>query len=120
MEVFMAISGKNRKTGGRATAPLSGLLVVVGAVAVFWATIFGIIIFVIGRSLMQESENNILCGINNIRPILGNASEHTIMKWKREYQSFPIRKLGGQWVSHRTELVEWFRRLAAGDFENKD
>jgi len=48
MEVFMAISGKNRKTGGRATALLSGLLFVAGAVAVFWATIFGIIIFVIG------------------------------------------------------------------------
>jgi hypothetical protein len=51
----------------------------------------------------------VLIGISEIRPRVGNASEATILNWKRSYPSFPIRKLGNQWVTEEDQLVEWFR-----------
>jgi len=59
--------------------------------------------------------NNILYGMDKIRPVVGNATEVTIMKWHREYDSFPLRKLGGQWVSHREELNSWWRAFVLGE-----
>lgn len=59
--------------------------------------------------------NNILYGMEQIRPVVGNATEVTIMKWHREYDSFPMRKLGGQWVSHREELNIWWRAFVQGN-----
>lgn len=58
-----------------------------------------------------------LFGINSIRPFVGNHSESTILKWKREYPSFPIRKLRGVWVANRDVLVEWFRLFCSGKVE---
>jgi hypothetical protein len=51
----------------------------------------------------------VLMGIAQIRPKVGNANEATILGWKKSYPSFPIRKLGNQWVSEEDQLVEWFR-----------
>ena len=62
-----------------------------------------------------ENDKDILYGMERIRPVVGGATEATILKWKREYDDFPIRKLGGQWVSYRTVLKAWFRKFAMGE-----
>ena len=59
------------------------------------------------------AEEEILVGITEIAPHVGNVSNVTILKWKQEYDDFPIRKLGGQWVSEKAKLVEWFQRFCA-------
>jgi len=49
-----------------------------------------------------------LIGILEIKKRVGGVSESTILKWKREYQTFPMQKLGGQWVSESDTLDRWF------------
>ena len=61
-----------------------------------------------------------LVGINQIKPHVGNVSESTILRWKREYDSFPIRKLRGQWVGEESEITEWFRNFIKGDIDFDD
>lgn len=60
-------------------------------------------------------EDTILYGMNKIQPVVGNASCVTVLKWKREYEDFPIRKLGGQWVSDRRLLAEWWRNFVLSE-----
>ena len=65
----------------------------------------------------------VLIGISQIRPKVGNACEATILRWKKEYASFPMRKLGNQWVSESGELENWFKLFCTGQFaelENSD
>lgn len=62
----------------------------------------------------MPNEKDTLFGVAAIRPHVGGASESTIMKWKIEYPTFPIRKLGGVWVANRETLVEWFRNFCLG------
>lgn len=65
----------------------------------------------------MEKNNETVFGINSIRPLVGNHSEATILKWKREYPSFPIRKLRGVWVANKEAIVEWFRKFCMGEVE---
>jgi hypothetical protein len=62
----------------------------------------------------MPEKNDILYGMDKIRPVLGNVSENTVLKWKREYASFLIRKLCGQWVSPCDELSAWWREYVLG------
>ena len=55
-----------------------------------------------------------LIGIDRIKPYVGNVSDATILKWKSQYASFPIRKLKGQWVSESSELEKWFQQFCTG------
>lgn len=55
-----------------------------------------------------------LIGINAIRPHVGNLSDATILKLKREHPDFPIRKLRGQWVSEVETITKWFRAFSEG------
>jgi hypothetical protein len=73
---------------------------------------------VIERTAEMVKNDETLFGINNIKPLVGGHSESTILKWKREYPSFPIRKLRGVWVANRELLVDWFRRFCMGDIED--
>lgn len=63
----------------------------------------------------MAKDNDILYGMEQIRPVVGGASEVTVIAWKRDYPDFPIRKLRGQWVSHRSELADWWRRFVSGE-----
>jgi hypothetical protein len=64
---------------------------------------------------MTKENNDILYGIDQIRPVVGGASHVTILKWYKEYEGFPMRKLRGQWVSSRQELAAWWRNFVLGE-----
>lgn len=64
---------------------------------------------------MAKEKKPTLIGIDNIRPVVGNASYVTILKWKREYPSFPIRRLGGIWVGDREQIASWFALYSNGE-----
>lgn len=55
---------------------------------------------------MQEKK--LIYGLKSISYILNNMSEHGIMTLVRDYDSFPVRKIGGRWASEENELVNWW------------
>lgn len=59
----------------------------------------------------MKCDDQILVGIRNIQPLLGNSSEATIIKWKVQYPSMPMVKIGGQWTTYRDEMRLWWRAL---------
>lgn len=63
------------------------------------------------QSNKNPDGNNILCGIDQIQKACGGVSHVTLMSWKREYKDFPMKKLGGQWVSYRELLNDWWRNF---------
>ncbi|MCP4747993.1 MAG: hypothetical protein GY874_17925 [Desulfobacteraceae bacterium] len=67
----------------------------------------------------KNTEKDMLFGMGEIRPALRNVSEPTVLKWYREYEKFPMRKLGGQWVSSRTKLQEWWEKFVTGQISSK-
>ena len=64
---------------------------------------------VIRNTKKETAYMSALIGIDSIKPYVGNVSDATILKWKSEYPSFPIKKLKGQWVSESGELENWFK-----------
>ena len=69
---------------------------------------------------MEKKNDDTLFGIDKIRPHVGNVSEATILKYKREYPSFPMRKLRGIWVANKEAIVDWFRSFCMGEIEEED
>ncbi|MCP4747999.1 MAG: helix-turn-helix domain-containing protein [Desulfobacteraceae bacterium] len=66
------------------------------------------------------SNKDMLFGMDEICPILRNVSQATVLKWYRQYEDLPIRKLGGQWVSTRKQLNQWLEKFVAGEISNKN
>ncbi len=66
----------------------------------------------------EKIDKEILIGIKAIQPVLGGASEDTILKWKREYPSMPMRKIKGQWATTRDEMVRWWGFFVTDNLEN--
>jgi len=58
---------------------------------------------------MSKPEEDILIGMKQIQCVLGGASESTIIRWKQQYPSMPMKKNLGQWTSSREELCRWWR-----------
>lgn len=58
--------------------------------------------------MSEKKDQEILIGIKAIQLVLGGVSEDTILKWKREYPSMPMRKIKGQWTTTREEMVRWW------------
>ena len=58
-----------------------------------------------------------LIGILEIKKRVGGVSEATILKWKREYSTFPMQKLTGQWVSESETLDRWFALFCSDQLE---
>lgn len=57
---------------------------------------------------------DVLFGITSICKFLG-VSEATVVKWMREYEDFPIKKMeGGMYIGSRSELNKWFREQIRG------
>jgi hypothetical protein len=56
-----------------------------------------------------EDQADILVGMKSICDFL-RVSEATVIKWRREYDDFPVKK-NGQLTSSRAALNEWSRRL---------
>lgn len=67
--------------------------------------------------MAKQYNNDILIGIKAIQPVLGGASEDTILKWKREYPSMPMRKIKGQWTTMREEMVRWWGFLVTDNLD---
>jgi len=65
----------------------------------------------------KNNSDDILTGIKAIQPVLGGASEDTILKWKREFPSMPMRKIKGQWTTTREEMVCWWSYLVTDNLE---
>jgi hypothetical protein len=63
--------------------------------------------------MMSKAEEPILVGMKQIQQVLGGASEATVLRWRREYDNMPMRKIMGQWTSHREDLRRWWRHLVA-------
>lgn len=59
-----------------------------------------------------------MIGVKAIQRVLGGASEATVLKWRREYPTMPIKKLGGQLTAHRGELERWFLAYVTDELEN--
>lgn len=55
---------------------------------------------------------DILVGMKSICDFLG-VSEATVIKWRQQYDDFPIKK-NGQLTSSRAALNEWSRTLFSG------
>ena len=64
-----------------------------------------------------KKDQEILIGIKAIQPILGGVSEDTILKWKREFPSMPMRKINGQWATTRDEMVRWWGYFVTDNLE---
>ena len=67
--------------------------------------------------MKKNRDQDILIGIKAIRPVLGNVSEATILKWKREYPSMPMRKIKGQWTTTRNEMIRWWNFFVTDNLE---
>ena len=65
----------------------------------------------------MSDNGTLLTGIKQISAAVNGYSENTIMRWKREYPSFPIRKLCGVWVGDRAAIVAWFRAFSEDALE---
>jgi hypothetical protein len=57
----------------------------------------------------QNETADILVGMKAICEFIGY-SEATIIKWRKEYDDFPVKK-NGQLISSKTALNEWSRSL---------
>lgn len=51
----------------------------------------------------------ILSGIEEIRPHVGNVSESTIMNWRIQYESFPLFRRNGIWCAYLDDLQFWYK-----------
>ncbi|RKY08154.1 MAG: hypothetical protein DRP56_04580 [Planctomycetota bacterium] len=58
--------------------------------------------------MQSKKDTDILIGMDQIRPVLNNISEATVIRIKRDFENFPIKKLRGQWVSSRKKLEDWW------------
>jgi len=67
--------------------------------------------------MAKQNNDDILIGIKAIQHVLGGASENTILKWKIEYPSMPMRKIKGQWTTTREEMVRWWSYFVADNLE---
>ncbi|WP_054031004.1 hypothetical protein [Desulfatitalea tepidiphila] len=67
--------------------------------------------------MAKQINDDILIGIKEIQPVLGGASESTILKWKREFPSMPMRKIKGQWTTMREEMVHWWSYFVTDNLE---
>ena len=67
--------------------------------------------------MSKQKNGEILVGIKAIQPVLGGVSEDTILRWKREYPSMPIRKIKGQWTTTRDEMVRWWSFFVTDNIE---
>lgn len=59
----------------------------------------------------RTAPSMVLRGITQIRKVLGDLSEASVLKIKRQYPNMPMRKTvadGGIWMAHRKELEEFF------------
>ena len=62
----------------------------------------------------------ILIGMKQIRGVLNNTSEPTILKWHQQYEGFPMKKMNGQWTSEKEVLVSWFRHYLTDSLDQWD
>jgi len=67
--------------------------------------------------MAKDGKGAVLCGMNEICKVVGNVSADTVLKWKNEYTSFPIEKLGGQWVGYRDAILKWWRDFSEGKIQ---
>jgi len=64
-------------------------------------------------------KRKILIGLKSISYIL-NVSDETIIKYMRDYDSFPVRKIRGSYTAEEKQLISWWVAYCNGTLGTLD
>lgn len=66
----------------------------------------------------MKKDDEIVTGLVHIGRIIGIDDRKTLLKHIRTYPSIPIRKMLGQWTTHRSELCNWWAHYCTGQLDH--